>query len=110
MGNWKQLSTKKGNIMKTITNIEEINTLYYSAENQAGGFATGRVLSGQYLQENCQEWAELCTINGAPAKIYWIFENSDCESEDAGNYPWTAANVSKIEIAEKDEDGDYDLI
>ena len=91
--------------MKTISDITDIKTLYDSAENQAGGYATGRV-----LQENCQEWAELCTINGAPAKIYWIFENSDCESEDAGNYPWTAANVSKIEIAEKDEDGDYDLI
>ena len=91
--------------MKTISDITDIKTLYDSAENQAGGYATGRV-----LQENYQEWAELCTINGSPAKIYWIFENSDCESEDAGNYPWTAANVSKIEIAEKDEDGDYDLI
>ena len=91
--------------MKTISDITDIKTLYDSAENQAGGYATGRV-----IQENYQEWAELCTINGSPAKIYWIFENSDCESEDAGNYPWTAANVSKIEIAEKDEDGDYDLI
>jgi hypothetical protein len=96
--------------MKTITEQSEIEIAYDSAENQKGAYATGRCLPGQWEQENCQEWAEPCTIDGAPAKIYWIFENAECESEDAGDYPWDSEHVSKIEIAEKDEDGDYDQI
>jgi hypothetical protein len=45
-----------------------------------------------------------------PAKVYYIFSEAEASDEDASNYPWDAAHVDRIEIAEKDEDGDYDTL
>jgi len=92
--------------MKTITEQSKIEIDYNSAENHEGAYATCRCLPGQYEQENMQEWAEDCTIDGAPAKIYYLFENAECESEDAEDYPWDSEHVSKIEIEEEDEDNE----
>ena len=63
-----------------------------------GAFPTGRALPGQWEQANCQEWQENGTIHGKPAKVYYLFENWECESEDASDYPFDSAHVSRIEI------------
>jgi hypothetical protein len=97
--------------MTTITDAAAITEAFAKFEaGKNGAFATGRCLPGQWEQGNCQEWAEHGTINEAPAKVYYMFENSECESEDAGDYPWDAAHISKIEVAEKYEDGYYERI
>lgn len=96
--------------MTTITDtaIPAAFAQFQSGKN--GAFATCRCLPGQWQQDNCQEWAEHGTINGSPAKVYYMFENSECTSEDAGDYPFDAEHVSKIEVAEKDQDGDYEQL
>lgn len=63
-----------------------------------GAFPTCAVFPGQWEQANCQEWQENGTIHGKPAKVYYLFENRECESEDASDYPFDAAHVSRIEI------------
>lgn len=57
-----------------------------------------------------QEWAEAGTVEGVPAKVYYIFSAEEAADEDASNYPFDADHVSRIEIAEKDEDGDYETL
>lgn len=95
--------------MKEITNTNEIKeTLSKFQPNSDGAYATCRCLSGQYAQENQQEWAERGTVDGAPAKVYYILENSEAEVEDGADMPFDAAHVDRIEIAEKDEEGDYE--
>lgn len=91
--------------MKTITDKTEIENLFNEASKHQGAFATCRVLQ----EIDCQEWAEHCEINETPAKIYWIFEDWECDVEDGADMPWfDMDNVTKIELAEKDEDGDWD--
>jgi hypothetical protein len=68
-----------------------------------GADATCRVLPGQWEQENCQEWAERGTLFGKPAKIYYLFEVDEIEDEDSGRWPWDAAHITKIDVAEEDE-------
>ena len=63
-----------------------------------GAFPTGRALPGQWEQANCQEWQETGTIHGKPARVLYLLENRECESEDASDYPFDAAHVSRIEI------------
>ena len=94
--------------MKTYTEQNDIENNFDLAEGSGNAFPTGRCLQGQWEQENCQEWAEEATINGDPAMITYLFENDECTSEDAGDYPWDSAHISKIEVAEKDEDGDFE--
>ena len=96
--------------MITLTNQDDINAAFAKATSHQGAHATGRCLPSQWEQENCQEWSEACEIDGVQARIYYMFENTECEYEDAGDYPWNADHVSKIEIAEQDEDGDYEAI
>lgn len=97
--------------MTTITDTAAITDTFAKFEpDPYGAYATCRCLPGQWEQENCQEWAEHGTIDGKAAKVFYLFENSECESEDAGNYPWNAEHVSKIEVAEKDEDGDFETL
>ena len=94
--------------MITLKNKNDIAAAYDKAAKNQGAFATCRVIDHE--SPDCQEWAEHCEIDGAPAKVYYIFENDDCEVEDGSDLPWYAEWVSKIEIAEKDEDGDYENI
>jgi hypothetical protein len=97
--------------MKTIESTAEIKDAFAQFEPAAdGAFATCRLLPGQWEQWTRQEWAERGTINGTPAKVYYMFENRECESEDAGDYPWDFEHVNRIEIAEQDDDGDYDQL
>ena len=88
--------------MTIITEQTEIAAIYDQHEKPEGAYATCRVIDHE--APGCQEWAERCTINGAPAKIYYIFEDEEAEVEDGSNIPWDAAHVSKIEIAEQDEE------
>jgi hypothetical protein len=96
--------------MITITTANEIAAAYDKAEKQEGAFATCRCLPGQWEQENEQEWAEHCEIEGVPAKVFYIFSNEEAEVEDGGDMPWDADHVSKIQLAEKDEDGDFETL
>jgi hypothetical protein len=92
-----------------ITDKNEINEAFAKFEpDPAGAYATCRLLPGQYAQENQQEWAEHGTIAGEPATVYYIFENSEASDEDASSYPFDAAHVDRIEIAEKNADGDIE--
>ena len=93
--------------MTTITTANEIQAAYEETAKEQGAYATCRVIDHE--APGCQEWAEHCEIKGVPAKVYYIFEDEECEVEEADEMPWDADHVSKIEIAEKDEDGDYDL-
>lgn len=97
--------------MKTIENTAELATAFEIFNPDAdGAFATGRVLDGQCLQENYQEWAERGTINGSPAVVYYLFENTECQDVDAGDYPFDMDHVDRINIAERDSDGDFEAI
>lgn len=87
--------------MKTITDRDAINqalSIFIAAPE--GAVATSRVLPGVWERENCQEWEAQGTLNGAAARVYYMFENSECASEDAGDYPFDMAHVSHIEIEE----------
>jgi hypothetical protein len=95
--------------MTTITDTAAISAAFDKLSTDGDpAYCTCRCLPGQYEQENCQEWAEHNSIDGVPVKVYYMFDNEDCESEDCGGYPWDADHVTHIEIAEKDEDGDFD--
>ena len=70
-------------------------------------YATCRCLPGQYESENCQEWAATAKFEGKEIKIFWIFKNEDCQSEDAGDYPWMDADsVSRVVEIEDGEEGE----
>ena len=92
--------------MITITNADDITAAYDKATKHEGAYATCRVIDHE--SPGCQEWAEHCQIEGVPAKVYYIFEDEEAEAEDASDMPWNAAHVSKIEISEKDDDGDFE--
>ena len=62
-------------------------------------YATGRCLPGQYSHGNQQEWAQRGSMGGQPVTVYWIFENSECDSDDASDYPFDAGHIDRI-IAE----------
>lgn len=95
--------------MKTITDTAAITEAFAKFESgKDGAFATCRLIQGADSAMAPQEWAELGTIDGEPAKVYYIFSEEEASSEDASDYPWDDEHVSKIEVAEKDEDGDYD--
>lgn len=96
--------------MKTITSYPEIAATFDQHENLEGAHATCRCLPGQWEQAHLQEWAEHCTINGAPAKIYYMFENDEADVEDGSDMPWDAEHVDRIEIAEQDDDGFFDQL
>ncbi|MFZ4536916.1 hypothetical protein [Propionivibrio sp.] len=98
-------------VMKNITNQNEINEAFAKFQPDGdGAYATGACLPGQYQQENMQQWAERGTIDGAPAKIYFLFENSEAEVEDGVDMPFDAAHIDSIDLAEADEDGDYETL
>lgn len=92
--------------MKIITDTAEIEIANNKATKHEGAFATCRVIDSE--APDCQEWAEHCEIDGVPAKIYYIFDNEECEGEEADEMPWDSDHISKIKIAEMDEDGDYE--
>lgn len=73
-----------------------------------GAHATCRLLGGAESDMNPQEWCEPGEINGAPAKVYYIFE--DVTAEDASDYPWNLDHVDRIEVAELDDEGQYEKI
>ena len=97
--------------MKTITTESEIaSTFAKFAPNGDGAFATCRLIEGAESAMDPQEWAERGTVDGAPAMVYYIFAEEEASSEDASEYPWDEEHISKIEIAEQDEDGDYETL
>ena len=82
--------------MITITKTDDIAAAYEQSTNHKGAYATCRILDNH--QPDCQEWAEHCEIAGVPATIYYIFDDADCQVEDASDMLWDAKNVSKIEM------------
>jgi hypothetical protein len=98
----------KHNIMITLYDKNDIAAAYEKTTKHEGAYATCRLIDHE--AQDCQEWAEHCEIDEVPAKVYYIFENDDCDVEDGSDMPWDAEHVSKIELAEKDEDGDYENI
>ena len=98
--------------MITITNRNDIEAALENFKpDKQGAYSTDRCLPGQYEQANCQEWAERGTINGTPAKIYYMFDRNeddlDCEAD---RLPWDADHITKIDVAEADEDGDFEQL
>ena len=80
-------------------NSSEIAILIKSfAPSGDAAYATCRDLLGQYPRENRQEWAEQGTLNGQPATVYYIFENSEVV-EDGADMPFDAAHIDRIEIS-----------
>jgi hypothetical protein len=63
-----------------------------------GAYATGRVLDGQHMQANNQEWAERGKIEGKGATVYYIFENAEADAEDGADMPFDADHIDRIEI------------
>lgn len=95
--------------MKTIDTKKEIEEAFIIFQaDRAGAYATCRLLQGANSAMDPQEWAEHGQINGTPAKVYYLFSEAEASDEDATNYPWDTDHISKIEIAEKDEEGEYD--
>jgi hypothetical protein len=94
--------------MITITNTDDITAACDKATNHEWAHATCRVIDHE--APGCQEWAEHCEIEGVPAKVYYIFDDEEAEVEDASDMPWDAKHISKIEIAEKDDDGDFEQL
>ena len=96
--------------MIKITNQNDIAAAFAKfAAGHDGASPTCRVFSGQWESANLQEWAERGTIDGVPARVFYAFENSECESEDAHDYPWDADHISEIQIAEK-YDGEFESL
>lgn len=95
--------------MTTTTTINtEIKELTKFKPDSYGAYPTCRCLLGQYDQENQQEWAHRGTIDGSPAKVYYMFDKS--EVEDGADMPFDSDHVIRIEIAEKNEDGEYETL
>lgn len=85
--------------MIQITNQNDIDAaMEHFSPGPDGAFPTCCVFPDQWLRDNCQEWSETGTIHGKPAKVFYLFENRECESEDASDYPFDSAHVSRIEI------------
>ena len=83
--------------MKTIETDPELSAAFDHFKPHSNAvFATGRILNGQWLQDNCQEWAEYGT--------------SECQSEYVCDYPFDKSHAEKINIAERDINGDFDQI
>jgi len=85
--------------MISITNQNDIAAAMEQFQSDMqGAFPTGRTLPGQWAQANCQEWQENGAIHGKPARVMYLFENHECESEDASKYPFDSNHVFRIEI------------
>lgn len=92
--------------MTTITNAAEIAATYNKTTTHQNAYATCR-----NCHEGCQEWAEQCEIDGGvPVKVYYIFEEAEAAVEDGSDMPWDVEHVSKIELAEKDEYGEFETL
>jgi hypothetical protein len=100
--------TNQNQKMKTITDTAEITAAFAKFEAGDGAFPTSRCMPAPW--DDAQEWAEYGEIEGAPAKVYYVFENADVADLEADSYDWSESSISKIEVAEKDEDGDYDTL
>jgi hypothetical protein len=93
--------------MKTITNQNDIAAAFEKFQPSAdGAYPTSRCMPAPL--DDSQEWAERGEIEGVPAKVYYIFGNADVAGLEADSYDWSETSISKIEVAEKDENGDYD--
>ena len=96
--------------MIKITNQNDVSAAFAKFQPAPDGASpTCRVFAGQWESANLQEWAERGTIDGVPARVFYAFENSECESEDASDYPWDAEHISEIQIAEK-YDGEFEVL
>jgi hypothetical protein len=96
--------------MITLTTANDIQAAYDKTTDHEGAFATCRLLEGEWEQENRQEWAEYCKIDGVPAKVYYMFDNDEAAVEDGADMPWDFEHVTKIEIAEIEEGEEYEKI
>jgi len=94
--------------MITITKSEDLRAAYFSANKHDGAQSTSRKFPSQYHQENMQEWTERCKIRGVPAKIFYMLEHYEATIENAAYDPCDFKKVSRIEIAEKYKDGNYE--
>ena len=89
--------------MKTVTNTEEIARIFeIFLPDEGEAYPTGRLIKDASSALDPQEWAENGEISGVPTKVYYLFSEDEVKSEDASDYPWDAAHVSKLEIAEID--------
>lgn len=102
-------TNKPTNNMITITNADNITAAF--AKFQSGrddAFPTCRCMPAPW--DDAQEWAQYGEIEGVPVKVYYIFEEADVIDLEADSYDWIATSISKIEVAEKDEDGEFETL
>lgn len=97
---------RKHTAMITITDSGSLTAAFEKFQPSGNAEPTNRCMPAPW--DDCQEWAEYGDIEGVPAKVFYIFENSDVSDiEDAGDYPWESS-VFSILIAELGPDGEYD--
>ena len=95
--------------MTTITDTAAITEAFAKFQpGRDGASPTNRCMPAPW--DDAQEWAEYGEIQKVPAKVYYIFENADVADLEADSYDWSAKHISKIEVAEKDEDGDFEIL
>jgi hypothetical protein len=102
-------NTKPNTKMTTITDTAAITEAFAKFQaGRDGAFPTSRCMPAPW--DDAQEWAEYGEIEGVPAKVYYIFENADVADLEADSYDWSETSISKIEVAGKDEDGDFETL
>lgn len=95
--------------MTTITDTQAIAEAFAKFQaGRDGAFPTSRCMPAPW--DDAQEWAVFGEIEGVPAKAYYIFENADVADLEADSYDWSETSISKIELAEKDEDGEFEWL
>jgi len=95
--------------MITITNNYDITAILEKYQSgRDGSYPTSRCMPSPW--DDAQEWAEYGDVEGLPAKVYYIFENSDVADLEPDSYDWSQTYISKIELAEMDENEEYETI
>jgi uncharacterized lipoprotein YddW (UPF0748 family) len=95
--------------MITITNTDDISAAFAKFKpGRNGALPTNRCVPTPW--DDAQEWAEYGEIEGIPTRVYYIFENADVADLEADSYDWSETSISKIVIAEKDENRDFDSL
>jgi len=91
------MRTNNGNVLSMVAADEFISS--------GNAEPTSRVLDGSCDHGYAQEWAEPGTIRGCVCQLIYLFRESDCDHEEAEDYPWND-NMVRI-ILDAAEDWDY---
>jgi len=94
--------------MITIFNEAELRQVYrFFSAWPSTAIASCHIRSEAWTDGDVQEWSELGEINGAPAEVFFLFEN--CVDKNPRDFSRDVAHVALIRIGEKDALGEWDL-